>query len=281
MITSIKVKTGFASELKSLKGKRFEFTKGVNVLYGPSGCGKTTLLRILGAYSCCWHRDYGGWSRRPQASWRNEKDRRFPAALRKLCVGECSADVGWDGTPVLYHEAGKSDDYSAFFYGQDLEDSPDGLNTGLEQLQIKHANISAGQLRLYKLKKLKDRWDQPPDLTVLGPRPTAYDKAFNEYITTLPRHGRTTLLLDEPDRSLSAKHQFDFWVGLMPQWAKEAQVIVASHSFFPALLDDLNFNVIDLVNGYRDEVASACVVAIPERMKSLWVQMEKEKQGKE
>ena len=276
MITSVRVKTGFAAELKYLKDRTFKFTEGLNILYGPNGSGKTTLLRILGAYSCCWHKDYGGWSRIPKPPLVSQSKYKFPSYLRSLCVGECSADVGWDGTPAMYHEAGKSDNFADYFYGTDLEDSPDGLNSGLEQLQIKMQNPSAGQLRMYKLKKLKEKWGSPPDLTKSGSRSKPFREAFCKYIEQLPRGDRTTLLLDEPGRGLSFENQFMLWAELIPSWAEKSQIIVATHSILPGIMDNPDTNIIELVSGYQNQVSCLCLSALSEGYVDLLVKSQKQ-----
>ena len=47
------MRPNYAFDLKSIKGKTFEFKPGVNVIVGANGCGKTSLLNIIRHLTFC------------------------------------------------------------------------------------------------------------------------------------------------------------------------------------------------------------------------------------
>jgi len=60
--------------------------------------------------------------------------------------------------------------------------------------------------------------------------------------------GKTTVLLDEPERSLSHAKQKDFFLNVLPNQMKDYQVIIATHSLYSMFTP--NANIIEMENGY-------------------------------
>lgn len=246
MIGKMKVHTGFPLKLELFK-KEIEFKPGLNILFGPNGCGKTTALSIAGAYSGVKEK---GWSQPPAPFDINNVP--FPKCFAKMCVGEVEADVEWDGSPS----------YFATSTGEVVVPHAFDDDNMMEQLQVMFAKPSSGQLRLHNLGKMMQTLmkGKIPDLTVADVKGVndvwaAARKGFAEYAKSLPRTGQLTLLLDEPDRSLSLPVQFDLWTKAAPQWATRVQVIVAAHS--PFCLVAPNAHIIDCVSGYREDCMAA------------------------
>jgi hypothetical protein len=248
MISKLLVRTGFPLKLE-LFNKEIEFTPGLNILFGPNGCGKTTALNIVGAYSGVREK---GWSQPPEPQISGKEEEGFPQRFSKQCVGTVKADVEWDGTPSYFSTSTGEVVVPHAFDDDDMAG----------QLQVMFAKPSSGQLRLHNIAKLMDAMTKKPvpDLTVADTVGVngVWAKArqdFADYVKTLPRNGPITLLLDEPDRSLSIPVQCDLWTVAVPQWATRAQVIVAAHS--PFCLAAPGANIIDCVSGYREHCLDA------------------------
>ena len=270
MIGSIKIKSGFARKLSCIENRTFEFTPGINVLYGPNGCGKTSLLRIMGAYASCWKRGIGGWSRQPHFNIADESKIKFPGLLRQNAIGECSADVAWDGSPAIYNEAVVSDNISFNNWGMDAKDSPDGMTGRDEQMQMLLGHHSTGYIRLWKISKLYGMLKEEnfPDLEKLGKHSTPVQKAFVRYIKSLPRCGPATLILDEPDRGLSYEFNQRFWSKVLPTWceSKNLQIIVSTQSIWPALMELDSINIIEMRKGYAKNMCYTMFLSMSNRM---------------
>lgn len=259
MISSATLTGGYASELPCLKGKTFEFSKGLNVLFSPNGTGKSTLLSIMGAYCGINHKS-GGWSKAPQPlDLGSTKDKvKFPDSFVHISPAKCTANVAWDGTPTFVNNS--ATDNIAKNMGYFIDDpsmSPDGLTTNMhEQMNAMRSIESQGQGRMNKLNQLFVMIDKKvPDITI-NPFGKANDvwsstgTAFVEYVKSLNPTGRITILLDEPDKSLSLEMQFFLWHMAFPQISVTRQLIIATHC--PLALSVPSANIIDLQEGYID-----------------------------
>lgn len=243
MISHVAVTDGYATALPAIKGKTFSFGPGLNILFGPNGCGKSTLLNIIAGYTAC---KGGGWSAvyGPDGFPSLDTDRggkNFPSDIESH---KCKARLEWDGTACYFNATAVSDAPITSFGMTDA--------SWEEEISVVMGKPSDGQRRLTTLNKtFKKLTETPPDLTV-PKRKSELEAAFAEWVKTLPRTGPNTVLLDEPDRSLSIENQAIVLSGL-PNLAKRFQVIVTTHS--PLLLLKLygeDTNLIDMEKGYLE-----------------------------
>jgi len=230
----------------NIAGRKFEFTPGLNIIFGENGSMKTSLLKTMAAY-CGIER--GGWSNisEPGKLAANNVGH-FPYVWRKYAPGKSDATVEWDGTPTFYNDSdtvNKND--TSFFYSSDSQ-SADGLTSEAEQMDILAARPSSGQFRIHKINKIMQAIQHPPNLLVVPPTIQDKHRALMEveYIKSLPRNGKITLLLDEPEKALFLPKQLELFNALQ-QLAKNFQVIIVTHSPFVLFLKDVN--LIDLTPG--------------------------------
>lgn len=280
MITSCRIIGGYAAKLNALKDRTFTFSSGLGltVLFGPNGCGKSTLLRALGTGSGIpSFRDEAGWSRyvEPSRCTRvvDGSEQRIPYPERFSYISEYAsfkhawvpAEVVWDGTATLLHDTELADTrYSIHGFDAPNDGTVEADKTFDETVRRATSNNSSGMERAHKISNIIRHASKPPDLTQRNPYMREYvsevwqlaQKEFADYVRTLPRTGPPTLLLDEPDRSLSLPMQAALWQVLLSPSIK-VQCIVATHCPFALVAT----NIIDLVPGYVDECRTLLTAA--------------------
>jgi energy-coupling factor transporter ATP-binding protein EcfA2 len=233
-----------------LRGRKFEFNDKLNILFGNVGSCKSTMLKTMAAY--CGIQN-GGWSSiSDPAKLAYEKIGHFPYCYRNYSPGKCDASVEWDGTPSFYNDSeamGKND--NTWFYNN-ASQSSDGITTEAEQMDILASKPSSGQYRIHKINKIMKVIQNPPNLLVIPPFITEREVAKLElqYLSSLPRDGKITLLLDEPEKALSIPKQIDLFDVLF-KLSDHFQLIVATHS--PFILEYKKANIIDVTPGYVAE----------------------------
>lgn len=250
MITSFKATSGYAAALPVFS-RAVLFEPGLNIVFGPNGCGKSTMLRIMAAY--CGIKN-GGWTRISSAlDMFSVEKTTYPHKLAVLeRRGECQADVAWDGTPTFFNHS--TADNPGLDVMMDEEDSADGITGYAEGIQLMGNRVSQGQRRLTKLNRIAGMLKQPPRIDTVdesrGPNYGA--REFVEYMASLGQAGPSTVLFDEPDRSLATEHQMMLWGMILPKLAAKYQVIVAAHSWIPLMIKYARVNIIDLDPGYLE-----------------------------
>jgi len=250
MIKSFEFKTGFVMGYDHLKGREFKFNDKLNVLFGNVGSCKSTALKTMAAY--CGIRT-GGWStisEPSQLAYDNVKH--FPFCYRNLSPSNVDATVDWDGTPSFFNdsEALSKNDNTWFF--SNAKQSADGITTEAEQMEILASKPSSGQYRIHKINKIMKVIQTPPNLLLVPPyiNNKALASIEVEYIKSLPRNGKITLLLDEPEKALSIPKQIELF-DVMIKLSEHFQIIMATHS--PFILEYKNANLIDFTPGYAKE----------------------------
>lgn len=231
MIKRAKIHSGYPSQLPALRDREFIFSEGINFLYGPNGCGKSSLLRTIAAYSFI-EKSHGGWSRLPE--YTHLTGTKYPDVLSKWAPDEAKADVEWDGTPSFLLDAQLiANPMTHFEYN--TNSSVDGLtNVGVQLALMKS---SQGQMTILKLgKALETLLAPPPDIIKTLAPEYLKNSIRNDiqsritYLEGLPRNGKPTLFLDEPDRSLSLPCQRNLFHEIIPDLAQKFQIICATHS---------------------------------------------------
>lgn len=249
MIKSIKVLNGFLTEMPNFHvGSEFQFSDKLNVLFGPNGSGKSSILKMLKAY-CGIPNGYGGWSRiSSELALGAQSQSHFPWVYRAYSPGQSDCVVDWDGTASFFNEGDVKTDQWAWFTHKEIL-SEDGMTCEAEQFDMMAEKPSSGQYRMKKLNKLFNMLKSPPDLTKC---PSSHPTQLAEcaYIKTLPRTGKVTLILDEPERALSLPKQLELFK-LLEKMSDEYQIIIATHS--PFVLFDLNAKLFDIESGYVEE----------------------------
>lgn len=260
MIKRIKVRSGYASELKCLKDRTFEFSPRVNVLYGPNGCGKSTLLSIMGGYTGIPTEERydcnNGWSGPPPLNDWEVGDGKFPRLFSKNTIGHCEALVSWDGMPAFLNSGHLSDATLPHFTWHGGE-TPDEARE--ELLMICHPN--EGHKRMESIKKVIEQLkNHVPDLhlKMVGTQHELSEAHYVEYIKKLTDDGKRrtkpTLLWDGPDCNLGVYWQFFLFGTILRQLSQDFQIIVATHSPIPILFPNYDWvTIIDMQEGYLDE----------------------------
>jgi predicted ATPase len=248
MVHKAKIIEGFASTLPALADKVFNFTDGLNVLFGSNGCGKSTLLKCIKAYCAIEH---SGWSKIGNyLTLGAGASSHFPFVYRVYTPSkQCDSLVHWDGTPSFFHDRELNNDDITWFYNSDIL-RREGLTTEAEQLERMASKPSSGQTRIQVLNKIFSIASEPPDFTSSTPnKDNAYEQMEVSYINSLPKTGKVTLLLDEPEKSLSIPKQVELF-NMLSEFQQTFQIIIATHS--PFVLFQKNINIIDLETGYQD-----------------------------
>jgi energy-coupling factor transporter ATP-binding protein EcfA2 len=259
MITHINYIDGYPLELPCIQNKTFEFTLGINILFGPNGCGKSTIIKTLKSY-CGIKR--GGWTQVSDPLelgtfyvGRMHEAKPLPHAYHVYAPGKATAIVGWDGFPAFFND-GDIKVSETFFY-QNVGQSEDGITTEAEQLEALALKPSSGQYRIQRINKVISMLGAPPTIEEVERIPDRlqqkdYAKQEVNYWRSLGRRSnKYTVILDEPERSLSLPKQQKLLCEIIPQEMKNYQVIIATHSIFALMMK--NVNIIDMESGYVEE----------------------------
>lgn len=248
MVKSIKILNGFLTQMPGFyPGIQFDFEPDkVNVLLGKNGCGKSTMLKMIKAYCGI---EKGGWSKiSSELALGAQCQSHFPWVYRAYSPAFSDCIVDWDGVASFYNDGDIKIDEWAWF-SNNISLSEDGMTTESEQFQYLMDKPSSGQYRMIKLNKLLNMAKNPPDLTqYVSSHPT--QRAESDYIRTLPRNGKPTLILDEPERALSLPKQVELYK-LLADLTKEYQIIIATHSPFVLFQD--NMKIFEIEEGFSRE----------------------------
>lgn|GEM_PF-6966502 len=260
MIHSVEIKLPTKTPVKWLGTvERFKkpctvtFKPGLNILWGPNGCGKTTLLTLLARLFQC---EQGGATTITENSI-HEFFSSIGLTNRENPRGVLdSYDVRHDGKGVRFfnpaHARGMMAGGGAF--------DDDFFGEGIQNLLFKG---SAGQTTLFRFEQILQEYLE----TGTAPEvQSAINRDFvnehwverldiiQEFLRANSEPGPATILMDEPERSLSLPLQGQMW-RFIRAYANVAQFIVASHAVFALNIPEANY--IELVPGSIDAATKA------------------------
>ena len=256
MINSITIKNGFLTQMPNFYPNiKFNFTDGVNAFYGSNGSGKSCLLKMLKAYCGI---EKGGWTKISNfLSLGANHPSHFPWVYRAYSPASSDCIVDWDGTASFYNDGDVHIDQWAWFSNnQSL--SEDGMTTEADQFKYLMDKPSSGQYRMIKINKMFGMVEKAPDLTFSQNSHPVEQMEIN-YIRSLPRNGKPTLILDEPERALSLPKQLELFK-LLTRMTEKYQIIMATHS--PFVLYEKNIKIFEIEPGYSNaclDIIKTCV----------------------
>ena len=231
---------------------RVGFKPGLNILWGGNGTGKST---ILSAIARMLHCEQGGRTCVTKDSLGAVFE--VPSADPKSRFGERSDTLAdgvvpiHDGQCVLHFDPGHA--VGLAFGGAAFD--WDFAGAGVANTMFRG---SSGQVTLERCNEVlytivkpekwpKIEWKVSQKGEYYAPR-TSQVEAF---LKGTLEQGQPTVLLDEPDRSLSMKLQAGLWTNLAARYSKNVQIIAASHS--PLALHLPGVNYIEMTPGYLAE----------------------------
>ena len=230
-----------------------EFKKGLNVIVGPTGTGKSTLLDMVVSYMAA---KQGGVSTVTE-QWVRDN-------ISNNNLISDALELKHDGQPVLYsspHSAvgisGSQLDDDFFLSG--LLNVTDTGSSGQKSISKTSRCVSAIAEAATDYKPQSDTYDVAfPDSIEYRIKAEDVNDVWQAYLSTASillepkiKKSQKTIIMDEPDASLSLLFQRGFWQNIIKQAvAADFQIIVASHSIFALNLDA---HYIETVPNYVDD----------------------------
>jgi energy-coupling factor transporter ATP-binding protein EcfA2 len=276
MIKTIKV-GGFGGvaylegpDLMRAKGGKVQFsTKKPNVLVGPNGSGKSALMTTLALLTMSYFtgkselsskyltaREADSWWTRLQ-SWGHEY-----AWLQGV-------EVGWDIAPAVYYRpehipGNEVDPTHAMLMGYFEEAKAYARMTDAKSCGQKSGALLERICTALRGQPATGYGMKPGDWSYgvekRSPQRTGQWVGEDQYKAevlkaTYLRQGDagSIVLMDEPERSLDGRAEMGLWKAIEAVNCSKVQVIVATHSVYPALHPD-RFHVIEAEKGYLSSV---------------------------
>ena len=237
-----------APAVKSLQGvRRVEFKPGLNILWGPNGSGKSTLLTAIARMLHC---EQGGRTCVTDHSMQAV----FTVPSDRSKVGEWSSTMAdgilpvHDGQPTTFCDpsvaVGLVGGMAGFDYDFLLEGTDNAMYAGSA------GEVTNNRMR-HALLSVVDPQKHVAPATWRTSKESSRAKAVAAFLAGSIPKGQLTVLLDEPDRSLSIKFQAGLWYNLARQYGKNVQVIAATHSPLALSLPDTHY--VEMIPGYLAE----------------------------
>jgi hypothetical protein len=240
---------------KGEKSKTFEFTDNINVITGRNGSGKSVLLKMIKILCGIQKNSTHATMIDPIHIRKNflggNDDSNFysyPEYLNKTLEdqGYPKVEMDWDGSITHYLTPEFFDPKNLW----EILDSPikrgeqELFETGeiLNKFLDDHSSGEGGIQLLGKLLNLTQEYPEP--MTNVNDLWLEADRRFHEWIDSMPKDGKPTLLIDELDIRLDLDNQKAYW-DYIHHLTKTWQVIVVSHSYFAFKIDNVNHIPLD------------------------------------
>ena len=250
MIKSIKIpQTAF---LHKFFGESLTFTEGINVIYGPNGSGKSLLLSTLARHTFIQSK---GWSKPLSFNEVGFNSNMYKFDAKKYIAyeystlrssdrkikGEC--DVEWDGIPAFKSEGVLKKEHLSRVAVEIMMGCKNKEDISSKEMKsILDNNLSSGQTaKLYVDNFLSM---VVPDIS--EPKSERYKLEYENllanYVSTLSRDGKPTLLIDEIDAHFDFDGLHTFWTDSINKLAEKYQIIIVTHN--PFFIDSTRMNII-------------------------------------
>lgn len=258
------------------KGLTFSLKKP-NVLVGPNGAGKSALLKTLSIATMSWLLGYSAFDRKYLSDFEfkglwGRSDDRWSAYADKFMPG---LTLETDNGPALFYRPGAlpgdEPDLAhslCMGYGDEarrvgnLIDKKSSGQQGHALLGDILAQLAGkGPALTYQ----KSNWRgsmEPKDLRQIrfASDSDHQEEALKKRFAQVPPDAVPVLLMDEPEQSLDARAELQFWKTVEAADPARHQIIIATHSLYP-LLHPKKFNLIEAEPGYIASVLELVGVA--------------------
>ena len=245
-------------------GDSITFTDGINVIYGGNGTGKSLLLKTI-AYNVFINKK--GWTE-PLTNHLDEENFQIktfdikkylnqeyvnPYLIdeTKKLYAECT--VEWDGVAAFKGDSIPTKEIMKWDVLQQTLGTPRQSEVSLDEMKnICKEQLSSGQTANRFIENFLKM--EVPDLAINESQKQYYiidnketfiyknikpEELLSNYVVTLPRDGKPTLLLDEIDGFFDFDNLYTFWTESIIELAKKYQIIIVTHNPF-FLTDDMN-----------------------------------------
>ena len=231
MIKSISIGEGI---LQKFWGKNVKFTDGINVIYGPNGSGKTMLLDTIGHYTFIkgkgWSKSVGLHDIGFHSSFYDFDI--IKALHEKIKTGHCI--LNWEGVPVFKTQGILPREWSNWVVSKIMCGCPNEEDLSYDGLKTLHKeHMSNGQAANFYIENILNL--VVPDLTKDKSESKwsrRYENLVSDYVMTLPRDGKPTILIDEIDGVLDFDNLHKFWNISIKELVKKFQIIIITHNPF-------------------------------------------------
>lgn len=252
---------GYEFGVKSLKGKMFEFTPGLNIIIGANGCGKTSMLNVIKDIMFCKNKVYS-----------DIKNENYP-----VLQIEGMYDSG------IWHLTEMESDYRVLLFSLRQEDelrhreldsmmnffqTYESYNSSSGENVLNSFHLLAEELVSFQGEKKKELsfkkeiLDKLPDLLkhhgdMVSIIQNYYELNRISDNEETQKHSGITIVMDEPDRGLDVINLQSVF-GLIENWVDigKAQIIMSCHN--PLLIHKFRkqewCNVIELTEGYMSKI---------------------------
>lgn len=250
MIKSITIpQTAF---LHKFFGEKINFTDGINVIYGPNGSGKSLLLSTLARHTFIQGK---GWSKPLSFGEVGISVRLYEFDVKKYLAygydtlssperkikGQC--DVEWDGMPAFKSEGVLPKEQLSRVAVEIMMGCPNKQDISKQQMKsILDDNLSSGQTAKVYVDSFLSM--DIPDISEpkASKWSTEYKHLLANYVNTLSRDGKPTLLIDEIDAHFDFDSLHTFWTDSINKLVEKYQVIIVTHN--PFFIDSTRMNII-------------------------------------